>query len=66
MPEASVPTVVHKDGKLIITIDAPNPPPKSKSQKTFLIASTGGFIKTGLKVNGQIASLNVVATIPVA
>jgi len=50
--------------KLVLELPIdPNPQP-SKSGKTFLVAGTGGFIKTTAIINGKSVSVAVNATIP--
>lgn len=51
-----------KDGKLTLVL--PIVERISASGKTKLIASTGGFSRTALKIKDEYVSVNVVATIP--
>jgi len=51
-----------KDNVLIIEIPL-QAPEKSKSGKTLIVASTGGFAKTAAEVNGKQVSINLNAFI---
>ena len=53
-----------KDNKLIIEIELEKSPRPSKSGKTKVVASTGGFKVSDAKVDGQMVSVSVNATIP--
>lgn len=51
-----------KDGKLVLEL-ALESPRASKSGKTLIVASTGGFVETDAKVNGKTVSVSLNATI---
>lgn len=58
-------TITEENGQKFINIKTPvQPPTTSKSGKTKLVASSGGFIKTEALVDGKVMSLNLTATIP--
>lgn len=52
-----------KNKHLVITLPLIDPPRSSKSGKTLLVASTGGFVKSTAKVAGSDVSVAVNATI---
>lgn len=51
-----------KDQKLIIDIE--DPMPLSGSGKSRFVATTGGYAKTDIKVDGKTVSVNIMAIIP--
>jgi len=53
-----------KAGKLILTFPIPKTPPLSKSGKTRLVATTGGFQETSVTVAGHPVKVSLNATIP--
>jgi hypothetical protein len=53
-----------KDGHLIISIPVNEPPVRSKSGKSLIVASTNGNQKTGIIVQGKAVVLGVNAYIP--
>jgi len=56
-------TVTVENGNLIIRIPLQDPKP-SKTGKTLLVASTGGFQKTTAEVDGKPVTVGVNAFIP--
>jgi len=52
-----------ENGKLIISLPLQQPQ-SSKSGKTFIVAGTGGFVKTTCTVDNKVVSVAVNATIP--
>jgi len=48
--------------KLIVEIELQSPH-RSKSGKTFIVATTNGFVKTSAEVNGKPVSVSLNATI---
>lgn len=56
--------VTIKDGKLIIEIDIESPMPLSKKGNSRFVATTSGFAKTDLKVDGKTVSINLMAIVP--
>jgi len=56
-----------KEGNLIIVIPAKvKNPPVSKSGKTRIVASTHGFTRTDVEVEGERVAISLNATIPVS
>lgn len=53
-----------KNGNLVITIPADPKGRPSKSGKTLLVASTGGFVATTAQIAGKPVKVSVNATIP--
>lgn len=51
-----------KDGKLIVEIDMQKPT-LSKTGKTYIVASSGGFRATAATVDGKPISVNLTATV---
>ena len=49
-------------GNLVLTLPMQSPAP-SKSGKTMIVATTGGFVPTAAEVNGAQVSVSVNATI---
>jgi len=56
-------TVTVESGNLVIRIPLQDPKP-SKTGKTLLVASTGGFQKTTAEVDGKPVTVGVNAFIP--
>ena len=52
---------IEKD-ELVIRIPLQKPTP-SKSGKTLIVATTGGFVQTEAKVDGKVVAVSVNATI---
>lgn len=52
-----------KDGQMIITIDLEKSPRASKSGKTKVVATTGGFKVSDAEIYGQKIAVSVNATI---
>jgi hypothetical protein len=52
---------IEKD-ELVIRISLQKPTP-SKSGKTMVVATTGGFIQTDAKVDGKVVAVSLNATI---
>lgn len=52
------------NGKLVITLDM-TAPEISKTGKSLMVAGTGGFKKTGVKVDGKEISISVNAILPI-
>ena len=52
-----------ENGRIIISLPL-QAPQSSKSGKTFIVAGTGGFVKTNVQVEGKQVSLAVNVTIP--
>ncbi len=55
--------VVEKDGNIIITIPKNVKPVLSSTQKTFIIASSHGFVPTNLQQDGAVVSAMVNLTV---
>ena len=51
-----------ENGDLVVRMQMQEPT-LSSTKKTFIVASTGGFTKTGLNIEGKQVSLNLTATI---
>lgn len=51
------------DGALVITLPLEKKPRPSASGNTLLVASTGGFTRTDVEVDGRPVSVSVNATI---
>ena len=48
-----------------ITVTIPTCPAKiSKTGKSRIVASTGGFLKTNVEIEGKLVSINLTAIIP--
>jgi hypothetical protein len=53
-----------KNNNVIITLPLNPAPSLSSTGKTFIIAGTGGFVRTTAIVNGKPVSISVNVTIP--
>jgi hypothetical protein len=53
-----------ENGQLVIRLPLASEPRPSSTGKTFVIAGTGGFAKTGATIGGKPVSISVNATIP--
>lgn len=53
----SQPTITIENGKLTIVVDVNDPPVLSKGGKSLLLASSKGFMKTGIKSGGKEVSV---------
>lgn len=54
--------VRERNGMLVITLPVLDPPRLSKSGKRLLVATSRGFRRTGLKIDGKPVSVNAIAT----
>jgi hypothetical protein len=52
------------EGKELVIRIPLQTPQLSASQKTLVVASSGGFKKVAVEIDGKVVSLNVTATIP--
>lgn len=57
---------IKKQGNVdVLSIEIPvQPPATSKTGKTKIVASSGGFMDAGIQVAGKPVKLNLMATIP--
>lgn len=55
--------VTLKDGKLVISIPVNKQPTASKSGKTLIVASTGGFVTSPVSIGGKPVKIAVNAVI---